>query len=65
MQVIDFSIIICCFNSAKRIEPTLGHIAKQNSSHFKFEVILVDNNSTDETQTISLNIWNSFNSKKE
>lgn len=65
MSVIDFSIIICCYNSAKRIEPTLTHVAKQNSSHFIYEVIIVDNNSTDETQTISLNVWNSFDVKNE
>ena len=65
MSAIDFSIVICCFNSAKRIESTLAHIAHQNLNNFIFEVIIVDNNSTDETQTNSLNIWNSFNVKNE
>lgn len=44
------SAIICCYNSAARLEPTLTHLFNQNMcATISWEIILVNNNSTDNT----------------
>jgi glycosyltransferase involved in cell wall biosynthesis len=44
------SVIICCYNSSKRIAPTLQHIADQRGlEDISWEVIIVDNCSVDNT----------------
>ena len=59
------SVIICCFNSATRITPTLEHLAKQkNIPLSNWEVILVDNSSTDNTAVKAQSVWNSFEAEK-
>lgn len=46
----NFSIVICCYNSSKRLPKTLESISLLNrNDNFKFEVIVVDNSSTDST----------------
>jgi glycosyltransferase involved in cell wall biosynthesis len=53
--VASLSIIICCFNSSKRIETTLLSIEKLDVTHVDdFDVIIVDNASTDDTLKIIL-----------
>ena len=53
------SIIICCHNSGSKITPTLNHIFAQNvPDNLLWEVILVDNNCTDETVNTSSTIYN-------
>ena len=48
------SIIICCYNSANRLEETLRHIALQDiENDINYEIIIVDNSSTDNTQEIA------------
>jgi glycosyltransferase involved in cell wall biosynthesis len=55
------SVIICCYNSEKRIRPTLQHLkAQQFHSEINWEVIIVDNLCTDETVASALNEWNNF-----
>lgn len=52
------SVIICCYNSAKVLPETLAHLAKQKvESTLAWEIILVNNNSTDATKTIAENLW--------
>lgn len=52
------SIILCCYNSASRIEYTLRHIAAQSfPTEIAAEVILVDNNSTDNTSDLATRVW--------
>jgi glycosyltransferase involved in cell wall biosynthesis len=52
------SIIVCCYNSAKRLPETLKHLANQQvSGSFKWEVILVNNNSSDNTVQIAKDLW--------
>jgi len=53
------SIIICCYNSADRLEPTLRHIARQKLDHkYGLEVLVIDNNSNDDTASVAWSIWN-------
>ena len=48
------SIIICCYNSEQRIVRTLKHIKNQQvSDNFHFEVIVVNNASSDGTAEVS------------
>jgi glycosyltransferase involved in cell wall biosynthesis len=52
------SVIIACFNSEKVIATTLRHLQKQkNTLGIEWEVILVDNNSTDKTSEIAKAVW--------
>ena len=52
------SVVICCFNSSKRIPATLEHLQKIKTSGIPWEVVLVDNNSEDDTTEKALSIWN-------
>ena len=55
------SVIICCYNSVERIEPTLQHLyAQKGLPTTEWEVILVDNASTDNTASVATGIWESF-----
>ncbi|MDB4905111.1 MAG: glycosyltransferase family 2 protein [Mucilaginibacter sp.] len=59
------SVIICCFNSATRMAPTLQHLYNQrNISSSAWEIIVVNNGSTDNTVEMALQIWESFASNK-
>jgi len=52
------SIIICCYNAQDRIIPTLEHIQRQTFSiPIQWEVIVVDNASTDNTAKVAQSIW--------
>jgi glycosyltransferase involved in cell wall biosynthesis len=51
------SVVICAHNSAARIRPTLQALSRCNSD-FDVEIILVDNNSSDETAARAIEIWN-------
>ncbi|MEO6230484.1 MAG: glycosyltransferase [Ferruginibacter sp.] len=52
------SVIICCYNSVRRIQKTLEALLKQECiSKISWEVIIVDNNSTDNTSAIASAIW--------
>jgi glycosyltransferase involved in cell wall biosynthesis len=47
------SIIVCCYNSADRIAPTLEHLFKQKvNPGLNWEIIVVNNNSTDNTTEV-------------
>lgn len=58
------SVIICCYNSAARIVETLRHLASQViSPRTQWELILVDNASTDNTSEVANNVWPTFNNQ--
>ena len=59
--MVGVSVILCCYNSAPRLPQTLMHLAFQKvSPEIKWEVIVVDNASTDNTaQVASLN-WSKY-----
>ncbi len=53
------SIVICTYNGAKRLPQTLRHIALQRvSSDVPWELIIVDNASTDNSAQIATIVWN-------
>ncbi len=55
---IGVSVIICCYNSAHKIKSTLEHLAIQKKhANFPFEIILVNNNSTDNTVEKAIQLW--------
>ncbi len=57
------SVVICCYNSASRLPETLVHLAQQQvPSRISWEVILIDNNSTDDTVDTALSSWKGLNS---
>lgn len=56
----DVSIIICCYNSETRLERTLEAISLQETK-LKWEVLIIDNNSTDKTVEVATNFWNKLN----
>lgn len=53
---IGVSVIICCYNSAARLPETLKYISLQQSN-IPWELIVVNNNSTDATSQIAINEW--------
>lgn len=56
------SVIICCYNSALKLQQTLSHLANQQmSNRLKFEIVLVNNNSTDNTSEKAIEIWQKLN----
>lgn len=50
------SVIICCFNSSKKLVKTLDYLSRQLTTS-PWEIILVDNASTDSTNAIAAKIW--------
>lgn len=59
---VGVSVVICCYNSASRLPQTLAHLAAQQATvglmnPVPWEVIVVDNASTDQTALLALNLW--------
>jgi glycosyltransferase involved in cell wall biosynthesis len=56
------SIVICCYNSAKRLPKTLEYLAKQEiDSTISWEILIVDNVCTDDTTTVANSEWAKWN----
>lgn len=56
------SVIVCCYNSASRIRETLEYLAKQKLNGVQAEIILVNNNSSDDTVAVAGSSWASYRS---
>ena len=57
------SVIICCYNSSSRLLQTLFHLSIQKLKiECLVEIIIVDNNSTDNTRKLAYDYWKSYNS---
>lgn len=57
-DIMSLSIAICCHNSAKRLPETLQYIQKQQITFpYPWEVLIIDNASTDNTLEIAEKIW--------
>ncbi len=57
---LGISVVICCYNSEKRIEKTLEHLALQKANEVPWEIILVDNNCKDNTVNVATKTWENF-----
>ncbi len=54
-----FSIVLCAHNGAGRLKPTLQHLAAiALPADIPVELVLVNNASTDDTETFSTKVWN-------
>jgi len=57
-QISGVSIVICCYNSASRLRTTLSHLtAQRGCKGIPWEVIVVDNASSDDTADAARNYW--------
>ncbi len=55
------SVIICCYNSEKRLPETLKHIALQQvDDAISWEVLVINNNSSDNTREVAIQEWNTY-----
>lgn len=55
------SVIICCYNSAQRLPQTLRYLAlQQMPPEIDWEVVVVDNASTDDTAAVAQLEWQKF-----
>ncbi|MCY7278070.1 MAG: glycosyltransferase family 2 protein, partial [Phormidesmis sp. CAN_BIN44] len=62
-MVNGISIVICCYNSAQRLPETLAHLAAQAiPSTVPWEIIIIDNASTDNTADVARASWLSTSS---
>lgn len=57
--MLDVSVIVCSYNRADSLRDTLQSLVQQKSGGVNFEVIVVDNNSNDQTKAVI----QSFNGK--
>lgn len=51
------SVIICCYNSANRIYDTLLHLGKQDTWGINWELLIINNASTDDTGKSAAEAW--------
>ena len=59
---VGVSVIVCCYNSVERLPETLRHLALQNvPENVLWEIIVIDNASTDETASVAANEWKKYN----
>lgn len=54
----DFSVAICTYNGASRIPAVLDHLLQQKVEGIRWEVVVVDNNSHDNTKAVVLDYMN-------
>jgi glycosyltransferase involved in cell wall biosynthesis len=60
------SIIVCCYNSVQRLPETIKHLALQEiDNNILWEVIIIDNASTDDTSNIANIEWEKWNKNVE
>ncbi|MDR3653780.1 MAG: glycosyltransferase [Paludibacter sp.] len=60
-MVRGISVIVCCFNSEQRLPDTIKHLIQQEVVHsISWEIILINNNSTDNTVDIANQIRNQY-----
>ena len=51
------SVVICCHNSEKFLPATLSRLKKQQAGDVKWEVLVIDNASVDQTALVARDCW--------
>ncbi len=51
------SVVICCYNSAARLPRTLEHLRAQDCPGLPWELVIVDNRSSDNTAEVARREW--------
>jgi glycosyltransferase involved in cell wall biosynthesis len=65
MNLLGVSVVICCHNGAERLPRTLDHLTvQQNTDSIPWEVILVDNASTDGTPCVAQEHWSKASNRQ-
>ena len=60
---VGISVVLCCYNSSARLSPTLKHLALQEFDNaLEWEVVLVNNCSTDDTTAVAQREWEKYSS---
>lgn len=57
LDKIGVSVVICVYNGASRIKTTLEHLFIQKEIDFDWEILIIDNNSTDNTIEVATAYW--------
>lgn len=52
-----FSVVICCHNGARRLPATLAHLIAQKPCPAPWEVLLIDNDSIDNSAEVGRSCW--------
>ncbi|BAT53437.1 Glycosyl transferase, family 2 [Nostoc sp. NIES-3756] len=60
IEAIDFSVAICTYNGANRLPAVLDRLYNQIIDGIKWEVLVVDNNSSDDTKNVVMNYANNW-----
>lgn len=55
--IAPITVIVCCYNSAARLPASLESLAGQEAKGVPWELVLVDNASTDHTAKIARKLW--------
>lgn len=56
------SVILCTHNGAAKLPATLDYLARQNvNGRFEWEIVFVDNNSTDRSVEVAQETWQQYN----
>lgn len=61
-MTLGVSIVICTHNGRSRLPATLDHIARQSGCEFPWELLVIDNGSTDGTGELVTQFWRSVDS---
>lgn len=61
--IAPITVIVCCYNSAARLPATLESLARQEAKGVSWELVLVDNASTDHTAKIARELWTDLQSE--
>ena len=51
------SVVICCHNGSTRLPATLKHLKTQKSSSVPWELLVIDNASSDDTAEVAESLW--------
>ena len=56
-RALGVTIVVCCHNSAKRLPTTFGILKQRVPPQIEWEVLVIDNGSTDETGHVARGCW--------